>query len=160
MISAISPFMKGELPMSSPVSGLRNGAPEGRVRRQKTATQPEQSKAGETQAARLLLRQDGALLRRGSLRREIRIVGPQAGRDHAVGDEGDDHGEEQHRGEREPDIRGEADGAVGIDEMSRVVGELDEHGVERLDQHVDGKGGGHGSEAKREAGERIPSDAR
>ena len=42
--------------------------------------------------------------------------------------------------------------------MSRVVGELDEHGVERLDQHVDGKGGGHGSKAKREAGERIASD--
>ena len=55
MISAIRPFMKGELPISSPVSGLRSGAPEGSVRRQKTDDQPEQSEAGEAQAARLLL---------------------------------------------------------------------------------------------------------
>ena len=42
--------------------------------------------------------------------------------------------------------------------MGRVIGELDEHGVERLDQHVDGEGAGHGGEAERQAGERIPSD--
>ena len=53
---------------------------------------------------------------------------------------------------------GQADRAVGIDEMGRVVGELDEHGVERLDQHVDGEGAGHGGKAERQAGERMPSD--
>ena len=42
--------------------------------------------------------------------------------------------------------------------MGRVVGELDEHGVERLDQHVDGEGAGHGGKAQRQAGQRMPSD--
>ena len=40
MISAISPFMNGELPISSPVSGLRSGAPGGSVSSAKTTTKP------------------------------------------------------------------------------------------------------------------------
>ena len=46
----------------------------------------------------------------------------------------------------------------GIDEMGGVIGELDEHGVERLDQHVDGEGAGHGGKTERQAGQRMPSD--
>ena len=46
----------------------------------------------------------------------------------------------------------------GIDEMGRVVGELDENGVERLDQHVDREGAGDGGEAERQAGERMAPD--
>ena len=46
----------------------------------------------------------------------------------------------------------------GIDEMGRIVGELDEHGVERLDQHVDGEGAGDRGKAQRQAGERMPPD--
>ncbi len=42
--------------------------------------------------------------------------------------------------------------------MGGVVGELDENGVERLDQHVDGEGAGHRGKAERQAGQRIASD--
>ena len=69
MISAIRPFMKGELPISSPVSGLRSGAPEGSVSRQNTAIRPSSPRAGEAQSARFLLGERGALLRRGAFGR-------------------------------------------------------------------------------------------
>ena len=61
---------------------------------------------------------------------------------------------ENHRFEARPiDV-------FGIDQMDGVVGELDQHRVERLDQHVDGERAGHGGEAEREAGERMPADGK
>ena len=43
MMTAIRPFMNGELPISSPVSGLRSGAPGGSVSRPKTTTSADQA---------------------------------------------------------------------------------------------------------------------
>ncbi|MNL18542.1 hypothetical protein D3C87_1396910 [compost metagenome] len=44
--------------------------------------------------------------------------------------------------------------------MGRIVGEFDEDGIERLDQHVDREGAGHGGEAEREARKRMSSDGK
>ena len=45
-----------------------------------------------------------------------------------------------------------------VDKAGGVVGELDENGVERLDQHVDREGAGDGRETQRQAGQGIAPD--
>ena len=49
---------------------------------------------------------------------------------------------------------------LGSTRASRVIGELDEDGVERLYKHVDGEGGGDGGKAKRQAGQGVPPDSK
>ncbi len=139
-----------------PVSGLRSGAPLGSVRNRKTTRRPispnSASAARATPARKALpwfwMPPSAA----------ARIVGAEPRRDHAVGDECDDNRQEQHRSDGEPEVGRQPDRPVGIDEMSSVIGELDEHGVERLDQHVHRKSAGHRCKAEREAGQRMPPD--
>ena len=71
----------------------------------------------------------------------------------------DEHRQEHDGRDREPEVRRQADGGVGIDQMDGVVGELDEDRVERLDQHVHGERAGNGGEAQGQAGERMAADA-
>ena len=158
MISAIRPFMNGELPISSPVSGLRSGAPDGIVSRQKTTIRPISPSPAKRNPRDSCSDKRCALIGRRAVGRQCGIVFAQARLDHAIGDERDDHRQEQHRHDGEPDVRRQADRTVGVDEMGGVVGELDEDSIERLDQHVDGEGAGHGGKAERQAGERMTPD--
>ena len=161
MISAIRPFMNGELPMSAPVSGLRSGAPDGSVSKAKTTTAPSSAKSAIPQAARLfggqcaVLRSAGSRPRRrcsalyvpsrGSIIRSVmNAMSTVRNSTDAI---------ENQRFDVRPIER------VGIDQMDGVVGEFDEDRVERLDQHVDGERAGDGGEAQRQAGEGMAADA-
>ena len=78
MISAIRPFMKGELPISSPVSGLRSGAPGGSVSRPKTTTSAEQSAQRDSVSPRDSVGGERAAGSVGDAARRIGLVGAQA----------------------------------------------------------------------------------
>ena len=149
MMRAIRPFMNGELPIRSPVSGLRNGAPGGSVSRPKKTRTPISAEQRVPQAARFV---GGELcLRRCSSAGFSPLYSPRRGSIDSFGDEGDDDRQEHDGRDGKPEVGGQADGHVGIDQVDGVVGELDEDGIERLDQHVHGEGAGDRGKAQRPA---------
>ena len=121
--------------------------------------QADQAEQGDTAVRAIPLGVSVGALLRCRLRAALRLVGAEPRLDDAVGDEGDHHRQEQDRGDGEPEVRRQPDRRVRVDEMRGIVGELDQDGVERLDQHVDGEGAGDGGKAERQAGERMPPDA-
>ena len=161
MITAIRPFMNGELPIRSPVSGLRSGAPGGSVSRPKTTSTPSSAKQRVPQPARLVGGQcplPPACSPSGRFSR-LAMVLPSRGSIIRSVMNADEDRQEDDRRDGEPEVRGQADGLVRIDQVDGVVGELDEDGVERLDQHVHGERAGDRGETQGQPGERVPADA-
>ncbi len=83
----------------------------------------------------------------------------QAGFDHFFGNQRNQHGQNQYRDDREPQVSGESDGEVGIDQLDRVVSEFGQDRVEGLDEHIDREGPRHGGKARGKPREGMPSDA-
>ena len=156
MIRAIKPFMNGELPIRSPVSGIAQR----RARRQRQQAEDDQNRE-KAQAPRTSVR---AIRRRkaphpASCRASRPWYSPRRGSIDRLRNERHEDRQENDRRDGEPEIRRQADRLVGVDQVDRVVGELDEHRIERLDQHVHGEGAGDRGKAQRQPGERMSADA-
>jgi hypothetical protein len=76
-----------------------------------------------------------------------------------VVDQADQQHQHGHRGDREPDIRREVDGAVRVQEVDGVVGDLGQDRIRRHDHDIHQEGRRDRGEAEREAGKRMPPDA-
>ncbi len=142
--------------MRAPVSGLRSGAPDGIVRRAKTTRSPKKRKQRVPQTARLVGRKFSSSLRRWAPAlggAALGLVLAQPWLDRPFGDERDEDRQDQHGRDREPEVRRQTDRDVGIDQMNGVVRELDQHSIERLDQHVHGERAGDSGEPQGQAGE-------
>ena len=128
-MKTISPFMNGESPMSAPVAVLRSGAPGGSASTANTASAPEEGPRRELQAARLL-RGQARLLGRYFLT----AVSAEPRLDDPVVHHGNHDREQQHRSHGEPEVRGQRNREVRIQDVDGVVGDPDEDAVERLDR--------------------------
>ena len=152
-MKTISPFMNGESPMSAPVAVLRSGAPGGSASSGEHGERAEQGPRRELQAARLLRVMpvcSAALLA---------AVGAEPRLDDPVVHHGHHDREQQHRGDGEPEVRGQRDREVRIQDVDGVVGDPDEDAVQWLDEHVDREDGGDRREGRGESGQGVAAHA-
>ena len=163
MITAISPFMNGELPISAPVSGLRRGAPDGSVSKAKTTRTPGEREAGEHQPARFVAASARIRMFRGVLRSPrsggLPAYLPSRGSITRWVTNVITTRQQDDRGDREPEVGGQTDRDRRVRRVDGVVRELGQDRVERLDEHVHGERAGDRGKAGGQSRERMPADA-
>ena len=71
-------------------------------------------------------------------------------------DEGAHRGEEQHRGDHEPPVRGRQHHVRRVDEPRARLGDPREQRVERGEEQVRGEAAGDAGEPRRQTGDRVP----
>ena len=107
MIRTIRLFIKGESPMSAPVSGFRSGAPGGSASKRDHDENADQPVQREPQSSRLFGRRSRALLGR-----PFAVVFAKPRLDHPFRDHGADHAEQNARHDGEIQVGRQIDASI------------------------------------------------